>query len=309
MKAIFLTLLCLIILNVHSQPPYSWTPGVNPGWTSVNNGSGGALQWRPACNAVTTNCNGNYSNNQNTSYTSPVIDASCSNASTLSISFFMSGNAEWQFDFLFMEYSLDGGTTWINPYGPNVGLTGNAGVGLTWALPPIPTSNNFRFRFTFTSDFIIAFSGYRITNFQIVCNVVLPIEILSFTGENLNTYNHIEWISASEINNDYFQIERSTNGIDWELLTIVNGAGNSNKNIYYSYRDTGFKNELNYYRLSQTDFDGTIEYFNPISIDNRNKNVSIIKRLNIMGQEVTDSYKGIVIYYYDDGSIEKKYKQ
>ena len=77
-----------------------------------------------------------------------------------------------------MEYSLDGGTTWVNPYGVGVGWTGNFGASPGYTIPPIitPTSSNFRFRFNFVSDWTIVSSGYKITDFDIVCNVQLPID-------------------------------------------------------------------------------------------------------------------------------------
>jgi len=277
MKNILTLFLFLIVLNVTAQLPYSWVPGVDPGWFSVNAGSGGTLQWNATCNAVTTNCNGQYSNDQNTTYTSFILDVSCINASTVNISFFISGNVEYGWDFLFMEYSLDGGVTWINPYGVNIGLTGNAGAGLTWLLPPIPVSTTFRFRFNFVSDGSVRSSGYRITDFQISCNVVLPIELLSFTGKQNKYHNDIEWITTSEINNDYFILERSNDGENWEKIYFIHGAGNSNQNIKYDFKDYNFKNDINYYRLTQFDFDGVGRESFVISVNNNNNEKRLIK--------------------------------
>jgi len=130
MKKYILTLILGFFTFISvGQTVYSWTAGVNPGWISTNVGSGNNLTWNTggSCGGgvVTTDCGGNYSNNQNTSYTSPIINTTCNNASTTIISFFISGNAEYLYDFLFLEYSINGGTTWINPYGINVGWTGN----------------------------------------------------------------------------------------------------------------------------------------------------------------------------------------
>jgi len=307
-KITFLTLLCLVLLNVYSQLPYSWTSNVDPGWTSINVGSGGSLQWRSGCNAVTTNCSGNYSNNQNTTYTSPTIDAGCVNASTLAIQFFISGNGESNYDFLFMEYSLNGGTTWINPYGVGVGLSGNAGAGLIWTLPTIPTSNTFRFRFRFTSDPSVRASGYRITNFQILCNVVLPIELLSFTGKNLNNCNYIEWSTASEINNDYFTLEKSTDWENWKTINSQSGQLNTTKTHFYNYIDSNYSDTLNYYRLSQTDFDGSKEYFNVIVINNESKPIKTIDYYDLLGIKQTH-LKCNVIYIKRITYIDNTVKQ
>ena len=117
---LLITMLSLISVMSFGQTVYSWTLGVNPGWSNV-----GGLQWRPGCLVVTTNCTGNYTNNLNTTYTSPIINTTCVTASTTIVSFDIIGNAEFGYDFLFLEYSIDGGITWINPYGVGVGWTGN----------------------------------------------------------------------------------------------------------------------------------------------------------------------------------------
>jgi hypothetical protein len=317
MKNLLTIALYFNVLIFTAQLPYSWLTGVNPGWTSTNVGSGGNLQWRAGCNSVTTNCSGNYLNNQNTTYTSFIIDASCTNATTLNISFFISGNAENGFDFLFCEYSIDGGTTWINPYGVGVGLTGNAGTGLNWNLPTIQSSGTFMFRFQFTSDPSIRSSGYRITNFQIACNVVLPIELLSFTGKNIKNLNYIEWQTASEINNDYFILERSSDGENWIEIDKQNGAGNSTSLLTYTYNDSFYtRGSYNFYRLTQVDFDGSRETFYPISINNEDdfKEIKSIKIYDFLGKEyISMEQPGLYInfIYYEDNTFDiiKIYKQ
>lgn len=98
------------------------------------------------------------------------------------------------------------------------------------------------------------------------CNP-LPITLIEFNGNNQFYYNKLYWSTASEQYNDYFTLERSINGQDWEVVSKINGSGNSNTLRSYEYKDyTYIKNYVNYYRLSQTDFDGTKEYFNIISI-------------------------------------------
>ncbi len=74
------------------------------------------------------------------------------------------------------------------------------------------------------------------------------------------------WSTASETNNDYFTIERSSNGIDYEFVAKVKGAGNSNQKLDYSFVDQYVSNDVKYYRLRQTDFDGTSVCSKPISI-------------------------------------------
>ena len=96
---------------------------------------------------------------------------------------------------------------------------------------------------------------------------VLPIELLSFTlYKNNNNDILLKWTTASEINNDYFTIEKSNTDIDFEILTNVRGAGNSSQLLNYSYIDYNPYNGINYYRLKQTDYDGQYSYSEIIAI-------------------------------------------
>ncbi len=90
---------------------------------------------------------------------------------------------------------------------------------------------------------------------------VLPIELLSFNVESEdNNKVTLNWSTATEINNDYFTIQRSNNGRVWEEFAKVKGAGNSSNKINYSAIDTEPYINESYYRLKQTDFDGTSSY-------------------------------------------------
>ena len=67
-------------------------------------------------------------------------------------------------------------------------------------------------------------------------------------------------------NNDFFNIEKSLDGQDWDEIATIQGNGNSNELIKYSYTDFNPINGIIYYRLKQTDFDGTFEYFETVSV-------------------------------------------
>ncbi|MDR2009888.1 MAG: T9SS type A sorting domain-containing protein [Bacteroidales bacterium] len=89
----------------------------------------------------------------------------------------------------------------------------------------------------------------------------LPIELLSFFVEPLSGSVNIEWITASELNNDRFDIERSENAVDFKNIATISGAGNSNTEIRYNYTDNDVnKNTVYYYRLKQSDYDGNFTY-------------------------------------------------
>lgn len=95
----------------------------------------------------------------------------------------------------------------------------------------------------------------------------LPVELISFIGFVEDNTIKLEWTTASEINNDYFQVEKSTNGIDFNTLTVVSGSGNSNKmNDYYTYDELPTRGTM-YYRLKQVDYDGKFEYTDLLSVN------------------------------------------
>lgn len=307
MKKIILILLLLISFRSIGQLPYSWTSGVNPAWISAGGGAN-ALNWQVGCSVVTTNCVGNYPNNLNTTYTSPTIDASCVSAPNINITFTASGNAEFGYDFLFVFYSLDNGITWVNPYGVNVGWTGNFGISTT--IPPItvPTSSTFKFRFNFVSDFSVVSSGYKLLGFNIVCNTPLPINLISFTGEQiLCNKNILTWVTATETNNDYFDVESTIDFTTWKNIGSIDGAGNSTSIKVYNFVDYNPQASINYYRIKQVDYNGLYSYSDIIFVDNGCiSNLKIYKVVNLLGQEISQDYGGPRLIYYTNGTVTKK---
>lgn len=94
---------------------------------------------------------------------------------------------------------------------------------------------------------------------------LLPVSLISFTGRSLNGANVLEWITASEVNNSYFTVQRSSDGIDFTDLGKVSGAGTSTIEHSYYYEDYSPLAE-GYYRLIQTDFNGHFEYSNIVHL-------------------------------------------
>lgn len=89
----------------------------------------------------------------------------------------------------------------------------------------------------------------------------LPIELVNFSLTPIDDKVEITWATASEINNDFFTIEHSRDSYQWEVLKIVKGAGNSTSYLNYTVTDNHPTDGISYYRLKQTDFDGTSCYF------------------------------------------------
>src|SRR5690554_2904791 len=138
--------------------------------------------------------------------------------------------------------------------------------------------------------------------------ISLPVELTFFTGNKTGNINHLSWETATETNNDYFILEHSTDGFSWNEITKEKGAGNSTKINTYFYDHRDFPLAINYYRLTQVDFDGKRETFEIVSIDNSSDR-KLIKTVNMIGQEVNENYKGVVIDYYDDNTVVKRYQK
>lgn len=139
--------------------------------------------------------------------------------------------------------------------------------------------------------------------------ILLPIELLAFEGSYQVSYNNLTWSTATETNCDYFTLERSVNAIDWTPINKQYCSGNSLVTKNYAFRDYTRTEGIDYYRLSQTDYDGTTEYFNIVAVSgSMAPNKKVVKTTNILGQEIDDNARGFFILYYEDGSVFKGYR-
>ncbi|MFT5859634.1 MAG: hypothetical protein ACI865_001738 [Flavobacteriaceae bacterium] len=98
--------------------------------------------------------------------------------------------------------------------------------------------------------------------------LLLPIQLHEFSGKyDVNFGVLLNWSTLSENNNDYFTIKRSSNGSDYAHLATVNGKGNSTTQHHYYTLDPSPETGMNYYRLSQTDFDGHDVYLGTVALN------------------------------------------
>jgi hypothetical protein len=96
---------------------------------------------------------------------------------------------------------------------------------------------------------------------------VLPISLLNFNATANGNEVNINWSTASEKDNHYFTVERTTDGVNYETIATLNGAGNSDQTIDYSAKDPNPIQGTSYYRLRQTDFDGNSETFKCVTVN------------------------------------------
>jgi hypothetical protein len=112
--------------------------------------------------------------------------------------------------------------------------------------------------------------SYVLTNVAGGC-ILLPIELMSFDAVAKTDVVDITWVTASEKNNDFFTVERSKNGIDFETLKTIKGAENSTSMKNYFVVDNNPLAGLSYYRLKQTDLDGKYTYSEIRSVNFENE--------------------------------------
>lgn len=154
--------------------------------------------------------------------------------------------------------------------------------------------------------------GTNISTAVIGCiPVTLPVEMAGFSGSYSSNVNTLKWYTETELNNDYFEVEWTTTpgeSASWNRIDAIDGAGNSESRLDYSINHYNYvRNAINYYRIKQVDYNGqTRTYPTYVSIDNRLKSEKLVKVVNLFGQEVSESEKGVVIYVYDDGTTEKR---
>lgn len=118
-----------------------------------------------------------------------------------------------------------------------------------------------QFQHQLTPNTDVAFVAYNQNSIEI-----LPITLIDFDATLNDDAVELTWETSSEINNEYFTIERSSNASDWEEIQQQSGAGNSSDIRYYQASDYYPLKGTSYYRLKQTDFDGESSYSHIVSV-------------------------------------------
>ena len=156
---------------------------------------------------------------------------------------------------------------------------------------------------TLTWSGLSTFSEFSAAGNQVVN---LPIDLLSFDAKKQSQNNLLFWSTATETNSDYFTIEKTLDGASYEVVGQVNGGGTSFDQLDYSLVDYDVRKAINYYRLKQTDTDGAEKISALVSVDNRENLGKVISmKTNLLGQEINENYRGVVIVIFEDGTSIK----
>lgn len=121
--------------------------------------------------------------------------------------------------------------------------------------------------FSYNCNSVSYSSGSINDGFIYIENAVLPVELSYFKLQKIESGVSLSWQTASEKNNEGFEVQKSTNGKDFEIIDFVAGKGTTLETQNYSFIDTELENGLTYYRLKQLDSDGAFEYSDIKSIN------------------------------------------
>ncbi len=97
--------------------------------------------------------------------------------------------------------------------------------------------------------------------------IVLPVEFITLNATSRNGYNEITWSTLTEINADYFAIEKSIDGVSFQEIGFVDAVGTSQERVDYSFVDDEQNRKTVYYRLRQVDLNGDFVYQGPVFLD------------------------------------------
>ncbi len=159
------------------------------------------------------------------------------------------------------QLSTDGGTTYTNLGAPAQGMYAGNSFTVTYNLgTATSTMNGYKYRMVVSTSSAglanpdcIYFNDYTL---RVTACGPLPVTLVAFNGKYNNGLSSLDWQTTQEINNDYFAIQRSTNGKDFTVVGKVTGAGNSSISKSYQFQDPISGAGYVYYRLRQVDIDG-----------------------------------------------------
>lgn len=210
-------------------------------------------------------------------------------------------------------YCKSGSITATNTtFGSAANQTATYGGTITITNCGTPTNQYSSGTFTNNGGAAPAFTTPTTPTFSGVCGsiVVLPVDLLSFIAEKQkDDAVAISWSTLTERNNDYFIVKKSINGIDWNEIANIDGAGMSFSQIDYSVIDRTEMTPIVYYRLTQVDTDGKQTIYDPVSV-RFNHTDGTFFYMNMQGQLVDfdSAQAGVYLKCFEDGRSVKVLK-
>jgi hypothetical protein len=202
--------------------------------------------------------------------------------------------------------SADGGTTWPAATAQTVmgAGTGSGLKGFTLNLPAAFNNNAMPILIQViksSSSTSAPTTTFRIDNAKLTATTILPVELVRFRATPNNKNVELEWSTASERDNAYMAVERSTDGRDFTEIGQVKGNGTTSEKQNYSFEDTKPARGVNYYRLRQVDVNGSFEYSKSVVARFGNASVaSFVATPNVIS--VSDA---LVLSFFEDNADQE----
>ena len=164
-------------------------------------------------------------------------------------------------------------SNYATPFGGSSGLTWNWTGPVSFASglqnPVVATEGSYKLVVTEIRN------GCTDTSITYVpSSLILPVTLIEFTGSNNNGIANLKWNTATEINMNRFEIERSSDAVSFKNIGLQKATGNSSANVDYSFTDNQMLNGANYYRLKMINNDGTFSYSKVVMINSNEKGMS-----------------------------------
>lgn len=197
---------------------------------------------------------------------------------------FIAGNTTESFRFTYTSCSGVQAHVYRINYNSNGCCNGFIPVGnclLNIPSPPSASSIVTATGLTVGQEYMLMVDGYlgaecdfRIADWGAVN--VLPVELSDFRGVEFEDKNTLIWTTDSEKNNDYFELLKSHDGENFEVVGIVQGVGNSTEQTVYSLEDRELHLGVTYYKLKQVDLDGEFVYSKILTMDRNDTSLGIV---------------------------------
>ena len=147
------------------------------------------------------------------------------------------------------------------------------------------------------------------------CTPPLPVTLVKFEAKCDKNRSLLEWTTDSEINNDFFIVEKSGPDLNFKEIGKVFGSGNSQTINHYSFSDTEPNNETAYYRLIQVDYDGSVQYHRIVASNCHDYSFNVVKtnltsnNLDLLITSGTNEHLTISLYNSTGKLITKEDKE
>ncbi len=248
-------------------------------WQTIGNWNTTTSKYVSGPSSFTDSPSGSYANNQTVTFTTAqYLDLDDAIGSVLK--FQTQWDIESNWDYGQVQISTDG-TTWqpmqgnytqdasgsFQPSGEPV----YDGAQLSWVEEEIDLTpfigQQIKLRFALYSDQSVTEDGWYVDDIVIENYGIVPVELTSFTYQTNDNIVILNWETATELNNQGFEVHRSIDKENWQLISFLDGKGTTSNSNSYSVSDEPNQYGQLYYRLKQIDFNGTFKIYGPIEVE------------------------------------------